>query len=634
MLYSFCITGSDNMLKIRQISACLIVLLAILSSCQDDPIIVLDKKTMKELVIPEGFNFEMMKLIQVSVQLPSHLNYSSTSRIVEIWSENTYGQPDKLIKTGSSNNKGVFEESISVPIPSKKLFTHCFAGWRSFTLQGSGLKLTGGVFNIDYNIGYGNTPPNPKQGIPVVPQQILKAPCSPLKTGIENVLKNGDFSINKFGKIDFWFSPIEEYSTWFTTDEASGYGSIISQEGNSFARINSTKLTQGGLTQIVNARPGQMVSFSGDVRGFDSEQDVYLYLIPRDINGEYIEVFSYNLKNPGISWLNGTVVGLMPSGTVACQVLFFKISTGIVDFDNAVVLVNDLDSDKDSDGVVDWEDSYPENPGQAYIDFYPGKDKSATLAFEDLWPSQGDYDFNDMVIDYQINKIANAKNQVVEIDLITQVRAIGGSIRNGFGIQLNLPPDQVAGIDTNIEFGDDEVKLNENGTEIGQKLATFIIFTDAYKLLTHPGDGSPTINTTMGYHFVVPSKNTFRIFLKEPVSPDKFSIENFNPFIFRRDDRSREIHLKGFAPTDLANPELFGTGNDVTNPGSSIYYQTKNGMPWAINVPAQFEYTIEKSEILKGYPVFAKWILSSGNDYNDWYLDKQGYRNWDYIYRW
>jgi LruC domain-containing protein len=92
--------------------------------------------------------------------------------------------------------------------------------------------------------------------------------------------------------------------------------------------------------------------------------------------------------------------------------------------------------------------------------------------------------------------------------------------------------------------------------------------------------------------------------------------------------------LKGFAPTDLANPELFGTGNDVTNPGSSIYYQTKNGMPWAINVPAQFEYTIEKSEILKGYPVFAKWILSSGNDYNDWYLDKQGYRNWDYIYRW
>lgn len=63
-----------------------------------------------------------------------------------------------------------------------------------------------------------------------------------------------------------------------------------------------------------------------------------------------------------------------------------------------------------------------------------------------------------------------------------------------------------------------------NGTEMGQKWATFIFFTDAYNLLSHPGDGSLGINTTLGYHYVIPSEKNLRIFLKEPVDPEKVNL--------------------------------------------------------------------------------------------------------------
>jgi len=589
---------------------------------------------MKDLVVPDGFNFNMIKSIPISILLPTTISYSSTNRIIEIWNENADGRPGTLIKTGSADNQGIYKESISVPVTTKKLFTNCFAGWRSINLQEAGLMQTEEAFTIDYNVGYSKTPPKPKQGIPGALVNGVKLNRNFLKVGIENVLKNGDFSVNNFGYLETWSSALEADGVWYATDEAKNDGSIISKEGNSFARINSEKYSVGGFTQLIQATSGQLVTFSGDTRGFDSQQDVYLFLVPRNQYGEFIDVFSFNLVNPGITWVNGTIVGYMPEGTVTCQVLFYKGSTGIVDFDNAVVRVNEMDSDLDGDGVLDWEDSYPDDPEKAFDDFYPAKDKPGTIAFEDLWPSQSDYDFNDIVLDYQINRITNAKNKIVEIDVITEVRAIGGSTRNGFGMQIYLSPDRIAGIKADFEFLDDAIKLNENGTEMGQKWATFIFFTDACKLLPHPGDGSPTINTTMGYHFVVPSEKKFRIFLKEPVDPEIVSFDKLNPFIFRADERSSEIHLRGFPPTDLVNPELFGTGNDASNPEAGIYYQTKNGLPWVINVPVQFEYTIEKAEILKGYLVFANWISSGGNDHEDWYLDKQGYRNWENIYRW
>ena len=66
--------------------------------------------------------------------------------------------------------------------------------------------------------------------------------------------------------------------------------------------------------------------------------------------------------------------------------------------------------------------------GQAVI-FYPAQENGwGTLMFEDLWPAYGDYDFNDLVVNYKMQLYPNNKNMVKEMILGIRVKAIGGSL--------------------------------------------------------------------------------------------------------------------------------------------------------------------------------------------------------------
>ena len=81
--------------------------------------------------------------------------------------------------------------------------------------------------------------------------------------------------------------------------------------------------------------------------------------------------------------------------------------------------------------------------------------KSSKLAFEDNWPIQGDYDFNDAVIKYSATKQTsnetlrvNGANQSIEIikrlEIDYEIEAIGAYYRNGFA--LSLPGIQLSNI--------------------------------------------------------------------------------------------------------------------------------------------------------------------------------------------
>ena len=56
-------------------------------------------------------------------------------------------------------------------------------------------------------------------------------------------------------------------------------------------------------------------------------------------------------------------------------------------------------------------------------------------------------------------------------------------------------------------------------------------------------------------------------------------------------------------------------------------------MPWALNIPAPFNYPKEKNKINEAYLKFNDWVQSCGVQNNDWYLNKSGYRNEKYIYK-
>lgn len=255
-----------------------------------------------------------------------------------------------------------------------------------------------------------------------------------------------------------------------------------------------------------------------------------------------------------------------------------------------------------------------------------------TLAFEDLWPGKGDYDFNDLVLDYRFEITTTTSNYVENVTATFIIKAIGASLQNGFGFQLASAINASDLTVTGYSLTESIITLGGNGTEDAQTNPTIIVFDNAYNEMTHPGGGIG-INTSESAPYVTPVTLTINIvFTPNTYTYNDLDISNFNPFIFVNLDRTVEVHLPDYPPTDLADQSLFGTANDDSDAGTGKYYKTANNLPWAINLYESFDYPAEKQQVVWAYLHFAEWATSNGTSYQDWYQDLQGNRNDALIY--
>lgn len=288
--------------------------------------------------------------------------------------------------------------------------------------------------------------------------------------------------------------------------------------------------------------------------------------------------------------------------------------------------------DTDKDGIADNEDAYPSDATKAFNSFYPSESTFGSLAFEDLWPSKGDYDFNDMVVDYNYKLVTNASNKVVQVVTKVKLKAIGASYHSGFGIQLPLTPNQIASV-SGYNLQDNQITLNSNGTEAGQTKATIIAFNDGYNILPWAaGSSTGGVNTTPIDPYVTPQVLTLTINLTSPVAMSLLGTPPYNPFIIINGDRTKEVHLIDHEPTSLANTSMLGTFGDDSNPSTGRYYVTSHNLPFAIDISQSFDYPIEKAEITKAFLKFYSWGESGGKSFKDWYLPLSGYRDNKYIF--
>lgn len=253
------------------------------------------------------------------------------------------------------------------------------------------------------------------------------------------------------------------------------------------------------------------------------------------------------------------------------------------------------------------------NPGPKEEDnytFYYGE-----LAFEDLWPSQGDYDMNDAVIHYESKVFKNMKNQIISIEdnIRPQWDGAGKAYINGFGYQLSVSSSKVASVQISCDtysFPENPLyQFDSKGLELKNKNAT-IILTENLKE-----------NVAKWSTFTV--KTTFTT----PLAEQSFQKPPYNPFLIcdAKNERGKEVHLPNYAPTELADKSLFGTRTDVSNEEQGIYYVSKDNMPFAIHLPSiqQFNFPDETVSIAEIYPTFTQWVQSNGTAYMDWYLNKK-----------
>lgn len=294
--------------------------------------------------------------------------------------------------------------------------------------------------------------------------------------------------------------------------------------------------------------------------------------------------------------------------------------------------------DTDNDGVADADDQYPNDPYRAYDNYYPSQGTQGTLAFEDKWPAKGDYDFNDVVIDYNINKVTNAQNQVVEILAQFKLKASGASFNNGFGFQLdNVAPNKITSVTGTNLSSDTYINNSANGLESGQTFANCIVFDNFFNVMPRSGNWTG-VNTETAAPFVpYVTLNVKLTLLNNGVAPaggalllSNLPSSAFNFYIISDKRRGYEIHLADRLPSSKVDRALFGTWDDAST--GVNYYKTANNLPWGINIVQGFNYPIEGAPLNDAYSKLIPWAESNGVSFADWFSNKSGYRVVEKIY--
>lgn len=270
--------------------------------------------------------------------------------------------------------------------------------------------------------------------------------------------------------------------------------------------------------------------------------------------------------------------------------------------------------DADNDGVCDADDCFPNDATKAYCNTVP----AGTLAFEDNWPWTGDYDMNDLLMEYDYRIITNKDNKVVRVEGNFKLRATGGANQNGFAIEFPV----LRGSVTNVTGGT---------LEAGQPNAVVVLFTNMRNEMR-------SWNTFRNQALIPEVPYTIAFDVANGPDLSSFGLSMYNPFIWnngRAGGRGFETHLPGKQPTALANTAIFGTGRDGTVPGTATTYVTKVGrLPWALHIPVRFDYPVEKVDINNAYLRFGAWATSGGTQHPDWYLNLSGNRVESNLFIW
>ena len=212
---------------------------------------------------------------------------------------------------------------------------------------------------------------------------------------------------------------------------------------------------------------------------------------------------------------------------------------------------------------------------------------AGTLLFEDIWPSGGDYDMNDVIIEYSRTVTFDKNNVVTEIkDTFTPVWD-GAQILNAFAYQINA-----------AQVG--QLALPE-GAVYEPEIQSIVVFPNAKEV----------------------QKQKFIVTRTFSGSLNKQDLKAYNPYIIVHykpgANNRQEVHLPKQMPTDYADKSLNYTHDDA-------YYIHRDGKyPFAMDIPIHNFVPVTETKTIGSegeYPGFTKWVKGE-TGYEDWYNHKE-----------
>ncbi len=536
--------------------------------------------SIEKLSIPDNFNFETERAVTLSISdATPFVKYE-----VFAYAENNSSEADNitealnnLLYSGKPSN-GEINQSFSL----SSIYT------KVYVLRKDGLEYTSKI-------------------IPIINNQISsksifktsskttntsKTNSDPCATCKDNFFLNNDFENGPTLPSSFIITDEKNVEGWSTTarDNAieiwkSGFLDVPAQNGSYFAELNAN--ISSALYQRICTSPGAKISWSVWHRGRIGVNNAVVR-IGENLTTATVEA---TMRTGSTAWVKYSGTYTVPANQQDTYFIFESLDSGSYgNFIDNIAITE----------TVSGDCSKIENKM-----YYPTELTNATLAFEDLWPYSGDYDFNDLVISYNIQTILNAQNKVTRLDYNYTLESIGASYKNGFGIELQgVSPSAIETV-TGQNLTEGFIQNNANGTEASQTNAVIVFFDNA--------------------HINVGLSKKISIKFKTPITTTALGTAPFNPFLIINKNRTKEIHLPLKPTTNYPKNTTIPTG--VTVKDSDGDFKTPTGLPWAINISGPYRAPKEKVLITNAYNHFAAWATSGGTNKSDWFTDKSGYRN-------
>ena len=230
---------------------------------------------------------------------------------------------------------------------------------------------------------------------------------------------------------------------------------------------------------------------------------------------------------------------------------------------------------------------------------------NGVYAFEDKWPSKGDYDLNDAVVDAKHEIEFNNKGKIIKENFYLTTYQNYVELTSGLALTLDTKatPKNVA-----------MKKIASGSTE--EEVTSFTKNGNVYYLTD---DIKREIGTTyileLSYGSALSSSS---------------QMASIKPFIYRSEgNQNWEVHIPMEAPTVKMNTSYFGKDDDCSDLIHKQYFVRQGNYPFAFYLKnadiEAFKETILKREnesipIDQFFPGFLDWSTSGGTTNQDWYL--------------
>ena len=227
----------------------------------------------------------------------------------------------------------------------------------------------------------------------------------------------------------------------------------------------------------------------------------------------------------------------------------------------AIVSFEDACNDEDYDDVIfalkpiDAFKPLPEIESDRVV-------TEGVYAFEDLWPDQGDYDMNDVVVDFKHEREMTRNNTNENFKTIYQTFYLTTyqnyvTLVSGLALKLNTKKKPTSIVMKKIASGSDD-----------EETVTFENDGSIYYLTND-------VKAELGTTYIL------ELFYKDGVGKD--DLASVEPFIFRKEanDQEWEVHIPYEVPTAKMDFSYFGKGDDASKVNDNIFFVRSGNYPFA-----------------------------------------------------